>query len=320
MSAFWPRDTSPAQPMFVTPSAMLQTARHARAQQKRLASAPLARSSSEESPVAGGGGRDLHLSHLSSERRPMEPLGEVAGRVVALSHHPLGCRILQDALERTHDGAHVALASELRGHVWAAARCPHANHVLQKCVKVLPSSAASFIREELAQGPGVGEAARHRFGCRVLERLVESCGGERGSLVDGLAADAAELFAHPCGNFVVQCLLEHAPRECRVRVQRVLEQRIHVATTSCHARAVISKALVCAQGEELASLARALCGRPGVLQSMACTRHGHKGVLHLIKNLESSDAPEVRRQLKEGISTFEKMRFGRTVVAALAGA
>jgi len=242
-----------------------------------------------------------------------------------LSRDAKGCRLVQEELDRARgDEERAALAQELRGHVWELIRSPHANHVLQKFIQVLPPQALQFIVDELVATPRaagrtcVSQAARHRFACRVVERLVEQCPVEIArALLDQLVEDGVALCSHPYGNFVVQHMLEHAPREHRARLNRLLEQNVHVAETQCHARAVLSKALTQAEGEELTSLVRVILGRPGLLSSMARTRHGHAGVAHLLRSLSGPDAAEVVLLLEAEKSVFKSTRFGRVVASRL---
>jgi len=152
----------------------------------------------------------------------------------------------------------------------------------------------------------------------VLERLVEQGRSEWDvALLDALVADCAELFIHAWGNYVIQHTLEHAPREWRGKLLRVLEQNIDLANTEPYARAVISKAIENAEDGELASLARAISSRRGLLSSLACTRHGYPGLLHLVKNLAGAEGQEVRRQLREEADVFRRTRYGRIIFAVL---
>lgn len=249
----------------------------------------------------------------------------VAGHVVQYSCDAEGCRLVQEALDRARgDAERTALAQELRGHVWELIRSPHANHVLQKFIQVLPPQALQFIVDELVASPRAAgrtcalQAARHRFACRVVERLVEHCPVEIArALLDQLVEDGVALCSHPYGNFVLQHMLEHAPPEHRRRLNRLLEQNVHVAETQCYVRAVLSKALAQAEGEELASLVRAILDRPGLLPSMARTRHGHAGVAHILRNLSGPDAAEVVLLLEAEKSVFKSTRFGRVVASRL---
>ena len=74
-------------------------------------------------------------------------------------------RQVQRAFDEAQDQEErLALASELRGHIWEALRCPFANYVLQKCVMVLSRENLNFIFQELKQkGPEmIQQAARHK--------------------------------------------------------------------------------------------------------------------------------------------------------------
>ena len=53
----------------------------------------------------------------------------LTGHVWDLSRHPLGCRLVQLALERSSQKQASQLAAELRGHVQEAMTSPHANYV-----------------------------------------------------------------------------------------------------------------------------------------------------------------------------------------------
>ncbi|CAK0893103.1 unnamed protein product [Prorocentrum cordatum] len=135
-------------------------------------------------------------------------------KLVAPRRARQGCRRVQQALDDARGPeACGRLAAELRGHVWDALRCPHANFVLQKCITTASPDACQFIVDELLQrGHGaLAQAARHRYGCRIVERLLERCRPEQvEQIVDCILDDAVTLCMHPYGNYVAQHLLEHA--------------------------------------------------------------------------------------------------------------
>ena len=58
----------------------------------------------------------------------------LTGRVWELSQDSKGCRDVQLAIEQATDDFRRVLVAEVAGHVLDAMRCPHANHVLQKCI------------------------------------------------------------------------------------------------------------------------------------------------------------------------------------------
>jgi len=52
--------------------------------------------------------------------------------------------------------------------------------------------------------------AKHKYGCRVLERLIEHCSeAQLTNILQEITANSEALCRHPFGNFVVQHLLEH---------------------------------------------------------------------------------------------------------------
>merc|ERR1719356_1262605 len=71
----------------------------------------------------------------------------------------------------------------------------------------------------------VTKAAHSKFGCRVLQRLIEHFPEEDvAPLLEALIGkgDLQALMISRFGNFVVQCILEHGPSEHRSRVAAVL--------------------------------------------------------------------------------------------------
>jgi len=129
---------------------------------------------------------------------------------LCLTRH--GCRVVQVALEVAGQSDRLTLADALRGNVLEALKSPHANHVLQKCIKLLPSEQLHFVPVEL-----VGQArklAQHPFGCRVLQRIIEHYEGlQTSALVEEvITGDAVELCKHSYGNYVLQHIFEFGMR------------------------------------------------------------------------------------------------------------
>merc|ERR1712023_89865 len=109
----------------------------------------------------------LCLEDLLSKPGP-KPL-PIATCAWQLSRDAQGTFEVQKALDDcTNDEERAVLAAQLRGHVFEATQCPHANHVLRKIITLLPPAALNFVIMELmAEGRnGIIELARHRFGCR----------------------------------------------------------------------------------------------------------------------------------------------------------
>merc|ERR550537_1130640 len=158
-----------------------------------------------------------------------------------------GCRVVQAAVE-VAGGEHRSLMTNyMHGHVAELLDSPHGNHVLQKCIEVLPPDTVQFVLNELCAFPDHGlSIARHRFGCRILERLFEHCPAEQTRpLAEGVIENAYVLCRHPFGNYVVQHVLEYGTLSQK---NAVVEALIHggVMQLAMHrvASNVIERALV----------------------------------------------------------------------------
>lgn len=137
-----------------------------------------------------------------------------------------GTRILQKAIEVCAAETKRVLLHGFEGNVWAACCSPHANFMLQACMRWMPADAwQHFVLRELS-GHYV-EAAKSDFGCRVLQRLMEHCNyKDLKPLIDEVVNDKQtlrELIQHRFGNYVVQHIFEHDSEEGRQQ-QKVVEE------------------------------------------------------------------------------------------------
>ncbi|CAJ1376877.1 unnamed protein product, partial [Effrenium voratum] len=156
-----------------------------------------------------------------------------------------GCREVQTALEAASEDVRVALVAEIAGHVLDAMRCPHANHVLQKCITCSRPQHCQFIIEEIMTCKGFVElASRHKYGCRIIQRLLERCSGGQ---VEGIAAailsDVGGISRHPYGNYVLQNLLEHGTPAHRRKLAQELVREIVPICQDSFGSAVVAAAL-----------------------------------------------------------------------------
>lgn len=277
-------------------------------------------------PLPGVHGGHLHPKDYTPDSQDslrispsMASCEPVTGRVWRLSQDATGCREVQHALEAsTGQDEREAIAGELRGRIAEAARCPHANHVVQKLVVTMRPQSLQFIIDELMAGGGSVQAARHKFGCRILQRLLEHCPPAQVSdLVEAVLAEAVPISRHPYGNYVMQHLLEFGTGEQKHRLAQVLEREMRGLGSDTYGCAVVSSALChSSHGDQLA-LARTLLKEPGLLVYMACTRHGHLAVTHALQVLEGQERLEARQHLAAESTALCSSRYGRVVVACL---
>jgi len=251
----------------------------------------------------------------ASERRVLIDWLIAGGHTLALSQH--GCRVVQKALEVAGGSGRDRLAAELESHAAELYQSLHGNYVLTKMVEVMPpATLGGMINMLEEQGPSA--VARHRFGCRVLERLVQHCSEkEIGGLMDKLIADCGALCRHPFGNFVVQVLLEHgSPIRRACILQQLLEVVPNLAMhrTASH---VVEKALYYSDEQGQSAIVSSLlqAPSPNSLLDVAGNRYG-SFVAEKVVSLQVWGVDEVHRRMAEGLPELAKSHFGRRVAEA----
>ena len=172
------------------------------------------------------------LEHGSAAQRAYVYEHALRGNVGVLSLHPSGCRVVQRALERVEPATRSAMARELEHTVLKCVTDQNGNHVVQKCIETAdPPEAVQFMLD--AFRGQVVPLARHPYGCRVLQRIIEHCtAAQAAPLVDELLAAVDTMLTDQFGNYVVQHVMTGGtPRQRRAVVRatrgRVLELSRH---------------------------------------------------------------------------------------------
>lgn len=155
---------------------------------------------------------------------------------------------MQLALEVADATEKDVLSAELHGHVLEAMLSPHANFVIQKVIEVLPVASVSFVAEELATR--AADVARHRFGCRILCRLVEHhlCGNASSpatsALIEELLVDSEQLIHHNFARHVMELILEHGNVTHKRRVAGAVQKDVFNNAKNRNASYVVERALI----------------------------------------------------------------------------
>lgn len=243
--------------------------------------------------------------------------GPLAGRVWQLSKDSKKCRLVQDAFdEASCDEERIAIASELVGHVWESLKCMNANHVIQKCISTIRPDMAQFVIDELSQyGPkGVMQAAHHRFGCRILQRLLEHCSEEQmAPIVEVLLNSALDLSSHTYGHYVMMHLFEHCGPDVISRLAIILQQHVSSMAPDGYVGAVISKALAHSNNEACQSLAVRLLQELAPVIIMACSRWGYLAVKQALQLVPAPEQEKACSELARCSGKLRSSRYGRLV-------
>jgi pumilio RNA-binding family len=187
---------------------------------------------------------------------------QLDGEVVGLSMDVHGCRVIQKALQLLPRDAQTKLADELKDKSAGTdqvAECinnMHGNHVIQKCIEQMPPDSVNFIIDSVKDNVEV--MAKHMYGCRIIQRLLEHCAPHQ--LQDMLEKimrliQQKELVSHPFGNYVVQHMLEHGRPEDKKRILEVVTNSIfEFSTQKCSSNVVEKCFEIASIGEHADSL------------------------------------------------------------------
>jgi len=140
-----------------------------------------------------------------------------------------------------------AVLGDLQGYVMDALQHPHANHVIKQIVTCMPTDCIGFVAAELI-GKGAW-AAKHKYGCRVVLRLIQHCGNGgpasecAESVINEVMDNAAELSIDAFGKFVIEELLQSGVKEYQRRVAAVIHPRIIKIARHKHGSGIIEKLL-----------------------------------------------------------------------------
>jgi len=215
------------------------------------------------------------------------PTAWLSGKVWRLSQDAEGCRQVQQSLDSAStEDERCAIAQEFRGHIAKAVRCPYANFVLQKCIAMVPPQYLAFIFDELlSKGPrGVSEVARHKYGCRIVQRLLDYGHADQVSmLIENLLPESLASSKSPFGNFVMQQLPRCcSPEQCRRLLQSIM-QHLSSLVQDKYGFGVVVKVLSSTLRSredrmelDRMQLAKDLVSVPGLLQHLGGTRQGHQ--------------------------------------------
>jgi len=251
-------------------------------------------------------------------------LTSCSSQVWELSKSARYCRLVQHALELADEHGQLSLVSELKTRVIEATMDPHANHVLQRAVELMRPGAIRFVLEELMQHKrGVSDLAKHRYGCRVVERLIEHFPPqELAAMVSEMLADAKSLSGHPFANFVMQHLLEHGEQAQRKQLVIAISssaEDLRWLAAHQYACSVLDKALSYCPVDDQRALAKKVLDISGLLPEMAVQRGGFAATQRLFKVIgdEPSLLAKAKLQLTQRASELVGSKHGRALAAQI---
>merc|ERR1711933_325100 len=244
-------------------------------------------------------------------------IAALKGSVLSFAFDSVGCRIVQQALEVANAAERELLVCELHGHVVDAMKSPHANFVIQKVVEALPVALASFVAEEII---GMGtEVARHRYGCRILCRLLEhhsdtDCPATR-ELLDEVLADAAHLCHHSFGRHVIDSALEHGSADRRHKAALAMNVDLLRNARNRNASYIVEKVFCFCGIEDQRMVAMTLL-RSGLDRIVALATHecGSHVLKALLRSRCCEHADALKHMLRAESAKLVLSKYGKRVL------
>lgn len=263
--------------------------------------------------TSGSASSSKAKAEAKPQKKEYSPVGiTVLGRVWEYSQDAAGCREVQHAIDVADEETQLRIAAELQDHVWDAASCPHANHVLQKCILALHPRHSQFILDVLMRQRLASQAARHKYACRIVQRLIERCPLEQTiGLLRCLIADVLPISCHAYGNYVIQHILQHSSLQGELCA--ALEEHLANLSSDVYGAAAVSCAMTTATQASRLSLAKAIMQEPSVLIRLACSRHGHAAAREVLQVVEGPDRTLALRILQHNQNRLQRSRYGRIV-------
>lgn len=133
-----------------------------------------------------------------------------------------GSLLAQSALALATSSQLEALAASLDCFLIDACKSRHGHHVVQKFVSAAGGGEQTQCIVEALRGRAVA-LARDRFGCRIVQHLIEVCPAEQVSaLIDEMMIDAARLCRHPFANYVMQSVIKAGTPDRRAQMDDII--------------------------------------------------------------------------------------------------
>jgi len=162
------------------------------------------------------------------------------------------------------------------------------------------------------------QAARNKFACRVIQRLVQYCSQEQVSkMVSMIAESASYVSCHAFGNYVIQALLQtpSVTKEQKVQICKDIRKQLAKVCSDPHGVAVLSSLMTIGPDEEKTLLATALLEEPRLLVNLACSRHGHAATREVLLVLQGEDRRLAHEILAAEEAALLKSRGGRQLLS-----
>ncbi|KAE9550255.1 hypothetical protein FO519_006533 [Halicephalobus sp. NKZ332] len=247
----------------------------------------------------------------------------IRGNVMSLALQMYGCRVIQKALETITQEQQMEILGEMKGQVLKCVKDQNGNHVVQKVIEKVDPEKLQFIIDSFTNGPGddVASLAKHPYGCRVIQRVLEHCTPMQKNIVlEQLHENVKSLIMDQYGNYVIQHVIEHGGDEDRDRIVAGIKGDVLTHAQHKFASNVIEKCLTHGNLEHKGILITEVCGdgsKPTPLLDMMKDPFANYVVQKMLDVADSSLRKKMMLAIKPHIPHLRKFNFGKHIITKL---
>lgn len=229
--------------------------------------------------------------------------------VPTLSLHMYGCRVIQKIFDTGHGSS---IIDFVRTNCRSLLEDQNGNHVLQKAVETLSDS--KFILDEYIKD--TVKLCKHKYGCRVIQRLFEHSNDEDLSpIINTFASQISAIIDDQYGNYVLQHIIETKPNHRGIIIQAIIHlspQKIYTLSTHKFASNVIEKCVVYDDNIDSVFLS-VIKDRPMVVL-LAADKFGNYVVQRIVDKKKNE---EVIERLREWGNELRKSVYAKHIFAKI---
>lgn len=205
------------------------------------------------------------LMDLGNHKQLELILDKVCTDLVRISLNMHGARAVQKLIDAVRVTPHVGrLTKALEGSVVPLTQDPNGNHVIQRCLEVLPPESKAFIFRAIAEK--IIEVATHRHGCRIVQRCIDAVQGSpfKPMLDYAICHNGLTLVQDPFGNYVVQYILGLHDPHATAHIIGSMLGRLHALSRQKFSSNVVERCLQLSGPEDKDRMIRELCDPRGL--------------------------------------------------------
>jgi hypothetical protein len=247
----------------------------------------------------------------------------IRGNVMKLALQMYGCRVIQKALESIDSEQQMELLSEMNGEVLKCVKDQNGNHVVQKVIEKVEPVRLQFIIDSFIgeNGDSVCALAKHPYGCRVIQRVLEHCSEEqKRPVLEQLHLNIKDLVLDQYGNYVIQHVIEHGAPGDRDRIVNEIKGDVLKHAQHKFASNVIEKCLTHGANEHKNILISEVCGdgtKPTPLLEMMKDPFANYVVQKMLDVADSTHRRKMMNAIKPHIPMLRKFSYGKHITTKL---